>query len=374
MSENQNIFFELLQVAVGNRTVLSSAPSDDDWEGIYELTKRHTLVGIAFAGIERLPSEQMPPPRRIRQWAIKADRQKNLNQRISRQTAELTHFFNDNGFNCITLKGQGNTYYYPAQLKDLRTPGDIDVWVWPKGTDRNKDVTNVIDFCLARKKGEFVYYHNLDFPFFNDTPVEVHYRPSWLYTPWLNRRLQKWFNRQKDSCSFIEHDGFIIPNADFNIVFQLLHLYKHIFEEGIGLRQLLDYYTVMTFAGRTAGKDELLSLIKSFGMLRFLRAVTYVIQTVFMPKDDKWMLCNPDEKEGNLLLEEIMQGGNFGKHDERYHWSEVTNGSMHYRGMSYAITRLRHNMHFLRSYPSEVLFEPFFRLYNKIWLRLKLWH
>jgi len=100
--------------------------------------------------------------------------------------------------------------------------------------------------------------------------------------------------------------------------------------------------------------------------------VMYVLREVF-GADEALMPCPPDEKSGRQLLSEIMLSGNFGQSDKRYNWAEVTNGSLRYRGLPYAMARLRHNLHFLASYPSEVLFEPPFRIYNKLWLTLRLW-
>ena len=280
-------------------------------------------------------------------------------------TAKVSDFFKQNGFHCLILKGQGNLYFYSPHLHELRSPGDIDVWAWPSGSN---PVRTVIEFCQTRKKGAYMYYHNLDFPILKDIPVEVHYRPTWLYNPWHNKHLQAWFNKYKTSRDFIEYDGYAIPSARFNTIFQLLHLYKHIFEEGIGLRQLLDYYMVLKEAPLSYPAHERIP----FGLNKFAAAVMYVLREVFNA-EDRLMLCPPDEKRGRQLLEEIMQSGNFGQFDKRYNWKEASNGSLKYRGMKYAVTRLRHNMRFLLHYPSEVLFEPLFRLYNKVWLLFRLW-
>lgn len=358
-------FFELLQVAIGTRERLSTTLSPDEWEQLYVIAKEQTLTGIAFAALERLPQEQLPPPRRIRQWAVKADRIREKNKTASVMTAKVSDFFKQNGFHCLILKGQGNLYFYSPHLQELRSPGDIDVWAWPSGSN---PVRTVIEFCQTRKKGAYMYYHNLDFPIIKDIPVEVHYRPTWLYNPWHNKHLQAWFNKYKTSRDFIEYDGYAIPSARFNTIFQLLHLYKHIFEEGIGLRQLLDYYMVLKEAPLSYPAHERMP----FGLNKFAAAVMYVLREVFNA-ENRLMLCPPDEKRGLQLLEEIMQSGNFGQFDKRYNWKEASNGSLKYRGMKYAVTRLRHNMRFLLTYPSEVIFEPLFRIYNKLWIWLRLW-
>lgn len=113
-------------------------------------------------------------------------------------------------------------------------------------------------------------------------------------------------------------------------------------------------------------------IIAKLGLKEFAGAVMYVMREVFAMPEER-MLCRPDEKRGRKLLEEIMIGGNFGKFDERYNWAETTNGSMDYRGASYAFARLRHNFQFLKEYPSEVLWEPIFRVYHWVWRKFRLW-
>lgn len=179
---------------------------------------------------------------------------------------------------------------------------------------------------------------------------------------------------------------FPIPTVSFNAVYQLLHIYKHLFEEGIGLRQLLYYYFVLRalhieqgeLADRTesmaqwaegmgvavASNEEIMHTLSRFGMKKFAGAVMYVLQTVFaMP--DEYLICPPNEKEGKFLLNEIMQAGNFGKYDER-----IKHGGSQ---LSHAIEKTKHNLRLLSHYPEEVLSEPFFRLYHWFWRRFELW-
>ena len=36
-----------------------------------------------------------------------------------------------------------------------------------------------------------------------------------------------------------------MPTTAFNVIYQLTHLYHHFFDEGIGMRQIIDYYYVV---------------------------------------------------------------------------------------------------------------------------------
>ena len=124
-----------------------------------------------------------------------------------------------------------------------RTPGDIDIWV--EGEDKR-----VISFVRSISPHEKACYHHIEFPSYKGVEVEVHYRPSFLLCFWHNRKLQKYYERVKEQqfshrVMLGEQGEIAIPTAEFNLIFQLTHIYSHLMNEGIGLRQLVDYYYVL---------------------------------------------------------------------------------------------------------------------------------
>lgn len=362
----ERAFFELLQIAIGKRKELSCTLTAEEWEDLYAIARKQAMAGVAFAGVERLPAPQLPPGCRLIQWKVYADRLAQRNKRADELCRILYRGIVHDGFHAMILKGQGNLFNYPSHLRFLRVPGDIDVFLY---NETGHSVRDVIEYCTSRRKGRFIYYHNLDWPVFKDMPVEVHYRPTWLFSPLRDRRLQRWF---RTHLSVVEHDGYGIPTAEFNVVFQLLHLYKHIFEEGIGLRQLLDYYFVLdNLAMDEAGKENLRHTLRKLGLWKFGGAVTYVMQQVFDMSEGK-MLCPPYEKDGKMLLADILNGGNFGKYDAGRIWELQPDSDIVTR-MRYAWQKLRHNFRYFRSYPEEVLWEPPFRLHHWMWRTFRLW-
>lgn len=379
-------FFELLQVAVGNRDSLSRALTPEEWEEQYEMAKKQTMVGIAFKGIERLPKEQLPPSRRIRQWFMKADKIRKKNERINIECAAICYALQKMGFRSCIIKGQANmrslspAFHYRRgvnpDLRWYRTPGDIDVWAWSE----SGKVSEVIRGVKKVNPRTAIYYHHADCNIVGDTETEVHYRASWMCAPWRDRVFQRFCEQHKTDIGRYPVDlpdgrktFFFVPAVEFDAVYQLAHIYRHLFYEGIGLRQMLDYWFVLaSLAGKEKAQKEAYQVIRKLGMARFAGAVMWVLQEVFAPyavsgecKDD-WMLCEPNEKDGRFLLSEIMLAGNFGHEDERInvtkdHW------------LRWGIMKLRRNMKFLSSYPEEVICEPLFRVYHWAWRTFRLW-
>ena len=350
-----------------------------------------------------------------------------------------------------------------------RTPGDIDVWI-----DASRE--RIMEY--AQKKfelGDDIRLQHLETSL-DGVPVELHFFPCSMNNPIYHARLQIWFRRNADlQCSHIvrlpdEAGDIAIPTTAFNVVYQLTHLYHHFFDEGIGMRQIIDYFLVVndfsknvflindlsnhpvnfsnhpvplskegsTFspspsssgsgdvtapsrcseplrskvggaskpspdcagwdrrdairaskpspdcaewdrlsiegdnsAGSTTvvtsyastALDVVQRELKYLGLWKFAGAVMFVLHEVLGLAEDK-MIVPVDEKRGKLLLAEILDGGNFGRHFSKY--GGFTHQSM---GKKYFL-KIWRNMHFVRYYPAEALCEPLFRTWHFFW-RLK---
>ena len=276
------------------------------------------------------------------------------NHQLDEAVGKVTAWFEKKGFRSCILKGQGNALMYPCQ--GHRTAGDIDIWVSGKPSE-------VIQFVHSILPKEKASYHHISFPDINGIPVEVHYRPCYLQNPLHNHRLQKYFRKTSEEQFLhkvrIEEVEFAIPTARFNIIYQLVHIYNHLFQEGIGLRQMVDYYFVLV------NNDELLVIrdtlqreLKHLGLWKFVGAVMYVLHEVLGLSEEK-MIAPMDEKRGKMLLAEILNGGNFGQFDERYGFGHSSFG--------HNIQRLCRDLRLVRFYPAEALSEPIFRTWHFFW-------
>ena len=103
--------------------------------------------------------------------------------------------------------------------------------------------------------------------------------------------------------------------------------------------------------------------LKYLGLWKFAGAVMYVLHEALGLSEEK-MIAPMDEKRGRLLLAEILNGGNFGRHFTKY-------GHFTQQGMAKKyFLKIWRNMHFVRYYPAEALSEPIFRTWHFFW-RLK---
>ena len=410
------LFFEFLQVAIGNRKSLSAAINDSDWLRLFDFCKRQALIGVGFSAVEKLHAQGIACPANLRmKWMASALQIEKRNALLNEQCSQLARRYEHDGLSTCILKGQGNCLNYPEELRNRRQCGDIDVWTAPlppsggccNSTDKDAGIAiavqtgkNKVEYVeyhghkaireyvrmLHRLEGNIekpvIRYHHIEAPKIDGTEVEVHFRTCYAHSPLRNWRMQRWFEEHADVCMKNKtHMGFAVPTASVNVVYQMCHLFSHYFDEGIGLRQLMDYYFALKvwhndvmeckdlqtqgmwsegLGTPVMSKEEVMAVLRSFGMGKFAASVMYVLQEVFaMPS--LYYICEPNEKEGKKLLAEIMQGGNFGQYDTRD--AELKRGGM----MKHGLWKLKRVMGLARSFPEEALWEPVFRVYHLFW-------
>ena len=462
--------FLFLNYCLGKKVDMSMVVAKIDWRQLYTFASRQALLGFCFDGIERLTKEfseelkQNPMGRDLLMTWLGASQQiRRQNMKVNVAASKLYSMLRIDGMRCCILKGQGNALMYPNAYS--RNPGDIDVWV-------NASRERIMEYASKKfELGDDIRLQHLEASL-DSVPVELHFFPCSMNNPIYNARLQKWFRRNADlQCSHIVGlpDGagdIAIPTTAFNVIYQLTHLYHHFFDEGIGMRQIIDYFLVVndfsknvflnndlsnhpvnfsnhpvplskegsTFSpspsssgsgdvtapsrcseplrskdggpskvspdcagwdrrgvsGDTgsvscssASGSSITSVssasttdssastalvvvqreLKYLGLWKFAGAVMYVLHEVLGLSEDK-MIAPMDEKRGRLLLAEILDGGNFGRHFTKY--AGFTHQSM---GKKYFL-KIWRNMHFVRYYPAEALCEPLFRTWHFFW-RLK---
>ena len=388
MTDTNELFFQFIRVSIGTQETLSRSPSKVEWAKLYLMTQKQSLVGICFSAVQKLTNTPEPITQNLDEvqyltWMGMAAKIQQKNECVTRDVASEREHFEKQGMDMVLLKGQGNICNYPEHLRGLRTPGDIDVWVMPKGfsdkpvKERMKNDEWFLRWLWKKDKSIKHCYIHVICPKIVDSHVEVHFRPSYINSPIRNCRFQRWM--MEEAPKQIAHKVLLplngddmavevaVPTAEFNVVYQLSHLYRHIFDDGLGLRQVLDYYFVLKSRKNTHDNDDdkLLSLIKSFGMYRFAQALMYVLQSHF-GLEEKYLLCEPDPEAGVFLLEEIMMAGNFGHYDKR------TKVAKHENGVQRLLRRQKRNMRFFGQYAEEVMSVPIYRIYQE-WWRLKMY-
>ncbi len=355
----QKLYFEFIQYALGIKGAFPASTANIDWADFYQFAKKQSLLGVVFDGIQRLPKELAPGSGLLMKWMGSSMAIQKRNALMYKASEEVFAEIRKVGCRCCILKGQGNAIAYPNRY--ARTAGDVDVWVL---ADRNRLRRLALDLAGADGRVEREIVHHIELER-KGVSVELHPTPMIFNNPVLNRRMQRWFRRNADlQCSNLVDlpDGLgriAIPTAAFNAVYQLSHLQHHFFYEGVGMRQVVDYYFVVKSEERRVKNSNVLQEeLKRLGLWTFAGAVMWVLHvTLGLP--EAMMIAPMDEKRGRLLLDEILEGGNFGQYGRRHHYGRGTLG--------HNVQRIVRDVQLVRYYPAEALAEPFFRAWHFFW-------
>ena len=376
-------FFLILQSAIGENVRLTHSLSHDEWEDMFDLAKKQALLGLAFEGVKKLAKEQWPQGDIVLKWTIATEQIKRQNLLTTKVCFRLNDILAKKGFDTCILKGQANHVYYDSlidgvSLGMLRVCGDVDAWIWPKEKIQHP-VKNIIDYCQRKNILLSLCHLHAEVKPIGGVPVEIHFRPSFLNAPWRNRNFQRVFKTAVFDNAKIDDVGVVKKlRVDYDLIFQMNHIYRHLLDEGVGLRQVFDFYVLLKDYNKERivrtelmGKEEIMKIISSCGMKRFATALMYVLKEIFHVGNDE-LICGISEKDGLFLLNEIMMAGNFGHYDIRMNAIEVRKGKLSFQ-LQRASRRFIRNLRFLSSYPEEVICEPFARVYHFVWRKFGLY-
>jgi len=370
----QNLFIELLQVTIGTREKLSHVLSFAEWSTIYDEAERQAVEGIMLAGLERLPENQRPQQDILLQWIGVCQQIEIQNAQTTKTCHKICKQLEQDGFHACVLKGQSNYRYYPKEMKNRRNCGDIDVWVRPKNMGCKHPVKAVIEYVQSHYDMNGLCWLHTSHVDKSGVPVEIHLRPSFMSEPCKNRRFQKYFGNIDTCRALAEVDGIEISamKVDEDVIYQMNHIYRHLIDEGVGLRQVVDYFFLLSAWNKkhTRSKEETMRIVAHLGMKKFAGALMYVLREV-CGMNNEMLLCPASVKDGEFLMNEIMLSGNFGHGDPRM--AEIRAQGYFSSRAKQASRRFKRNMRFLSSYPGEVIWEPIVRVEHFVWKKLKLW-
>lgn len=308
----KDALYELLRIALDDERSPCSFSHKliaESWDNLHTECAKQLVTGVVYRAICRLPHDLQPPHKIVLRWALEAETIKGQNKLLNAEAARLTELFAVQGCKTAVLKGPANALLYVDPF--MRQVGDIDLWV-DGGRDRV--------FAVMRKMGYKINERDLCSPHHvhlepeeNGIPVEIHYRPSFgTWNPFASSRLlcflEKEIQNVERSC-----EGFYVPSIKFALAMQLAHIHVHFIKDGVGLKQILDYYMLLKHSSED-DRLEIANRLSSFGLLRVGGALMWIMGYVFKLDSSK-MLCKPDEKRGRKMLSLIQNGGNFGMYE-----------------------------------------------------------
>ena len=300
----RKLFFELMQVSVGQLDCVSRFPEPNEWQKFYELAKKQAVIGVCYHGVTKLGL--VAPQELSLDWMAEAEEIKEVNRGRTRKLITLQEELQKHHLRSSVMTGPGLTRFYDRELQMLRYTKGIDVYV-------------------------FGYKNQLDMSPWAD--INVHILPELRVgkSRQRNNRLDKWV-LQNDDLMFRKAGEMVVPSHSATILIQLTNLYNLFINKRLLMRNLMDLFFIIRFAQGDSRlfqypQNTLEEEIKDLGLTRFTRGIMWLLQEVFA-LDPKFLPFEPLEEEGQFLLSQIMGDAftfhNWWHHLWHYSWHELT--------------------------------------------------
>lgn len=304
------MIFELIQVAFGYRQQLSRQLSSKEWRDVYEQAGKQTVVGIVFDGVQKLPKEQWPPQAVLFEWIGQTEQIKQQNRKVNAVLKELALLFNANSIRYAVVKGQiVGSYYFDPQL---RQAGDIDYYVEEQDFERARQlIESTWDVSFEETEG----HHHVEFEY-KGVFFEQHHTLIKLYDKEKN---EYWRGLMKEPFDSMEMEGVtvsVLPPT-LHSLYIFLHLYHHLLELGVGLRQFCDWAAILHKCNWNIDHAAIRKRLEILGMLKAYRACgCLLVDYLGLPKDEFTYEVNGNDKQyTERILDVVMYRGNMGHYN-----------------------------------------------------------
>lgn len=233
---------------------------------------------------------------------------KNQNSKVNYELKGFVEFLNSNDIPYFAVKGQVAAQWYNNPL--LRQSGDIDIYVphdyFGKTQQFIYDRYHVeMKMDIFRKHVEFVI---------NGVMFELHRD----LVQFSNRNKQRTWEKllTNDEGLYIKVDGIRVKTLSptLNVLYIFIHLFLHLIQSGVGLRQVCDLAMCMNYYKKEIDKKLLDNYLTELGLKKaFLSVGTILVEYLGTPKElFPFSVGEKHQRIGWKILKDMLRMGNFG--------------------------------------------------------------
>lgn len=322
----KGLFLQLLQVALGTRDSLDRALTAEEWEAMYEMAKVQAVVGLMNTAFARLPKDQWPPRMMLFKWAPQAKHVEDAHTLHVEVLCEVHQALVKNGIEHVFMKGLTCGARYPKP--ESRTCGDIDFLVSSADFARTLDVMDE----LGKVDRDLVHEHH-GMAHYKNVTIEPHYKLHNYQSLKNDEAMQLMVDEVfpadiktinvGDSKLAVQCDNVPVLPMEFEGMFLVSHMVNHVYEEGLGLRQVIDFmqWAVVCASSDAFDKNKHLAYLKRMRMERSHRIFTRICEK-YLGLSAAIFGYSYSEKEtafADKMMEDIMRVGNFGRGEYVFH-------------------------------------------------------
>lgn len=281
-----------LAKAALNGAAPASPPLGMDWRRLYLFAQEHDIVGMIYPAIARLPEEHMPP-QNVLQILLKSYKGSIIvDSNREYEIAQLTDKFAANNVDYILLKGMVINKLYPDSF--MRSMSDVDILY--REYDRGSAAK-----CMEDMGYTLMLKSNKDDTYFkNSAKVKVE----------LHRELVEYSMEKEYGYLSSVWDRAVRENGQYKMtdedyyIYMVIHLAKHFYKSGTGIRQIADMYVYNKGYAGKLDKGYIDGELKKLDLLIFESKISELAQT--------WFGDTEADESTDMIAEYVLSSGVFG--------------------------------------------------------------
>ena len=310
----ERAFIELVCCGVSGNSLDENIFRDlsrEDWERIYAMAKRQTVCGICYKAYCKLPDSLLPDGHLLSRWVARVNAIETFNHSMSEAVTSLVSMLREHGFHPVVQKGLSVARFYSNP--ELRECGDIDLWLPdPEARRAVEFLRGIAPDLKSHPDGSksFVY---------SGFVVELHPSLINISRPFLSYDLETF--AIKRCAKYVDNEAPIpSPPPLLELLLINVHIMKHAFGTGIGLRHICDYMCASYALKGKYKEAEFEEACSILGLSKWTALLNEFLVKILKASPDM-LPPTSYQKKGDMpigsLLRIIIEGGNFGHHLRR---------------------------------------------------------
>ena len=312
-SDNEYLILDILKKALFCPSAQVRIPRRVNWQLVFNEAKHHTVLPLVLEELLGMPGFSGIEEKLLARWKNAVAYQVSANYNLMHSQDEAVTLFEKAGLPYAVLKGTSVSACYPKPI--LRVLGDIDFLFKPE--ECPKAVKLLCDNGYSKQELNLTIHEVVAR---SGVRIEPHYMVADIPDTVAGRAISAFLKNAVDDAVIEEITPytFKVLSAMYQAVALLIHMERHMLNDGIGLRQLCDW---AVFINKKIDNDYWIKriepVLRECGLLCFAVALTKACVVYLGLEQDKCVWCEAaEQKLCDTLMESILRSGNMGRKEE----------------------------------------------------------
>lgn len=284
--------------------------SEEEMDNLLTLAQKQTVSALV---IDVLIRSKVKMPRQLLLKAFgRQSRIQRRNTQVDEGVVKLHNLFEEANINYRVVKGQVVGSYYPNP--QLRQSGDIDYYCDAQNYKKSLEVIRKV-WRIEPKVEDSEKHANFNLD-------GIIYEGHFALTTFYNKRKDDYWKRLiEEDCGVtvtISSAGIKTLSPTLHVLFVFLHLYHHLMELGIGIRQFCDWAVILHYGKHEIDHHQLHLHLKVLGMDKAYCACGSILTNCLgLPEQEfGFSISKRDRRYGKKVLSVVFYRGNMGHYNK----------------------------------------------------------